>query len=207
MLARRAGRCACFAVVVMATMLAAACGAEPDATPGDQTAGQRESEVPGTTASAADSASGGSRAVVAAVIDGDTIELRNGARVRLVQIDAPETDGECFSRKATRVLREMVPAGTRVRLLADPRLDKRDRYGRLLRYVFEEDANVNLELVRHGAASVWFYEGVRGRYAKQLMRAARKAKSEPVGLWLACRGTVLDPMHDRSDIGTSGREL
>jgi endonuclease YncB( thermonuclease family) len=134
--------------------------------------------------------------VVAKVIDGDTIELRQrGVRVRLVQIDAPETGGECYSRKARAVLRKLVPEGSRVRLQVDRKLDRKDRYGRLLRYVLSEGTNVNLELVKRGAASVWFFEGERGRYAKRLLRAAEQAKAEARGLWQACRGTVLDPLH------------
>jgi len=131
---------------------------------------------------------------VTAVIDGDTIELRNGTRVRLVQIDAPEAgQGECFGREATAILATILPAGTKVRLVADPRLDEVDRYGRLLRYVWAGARNVNVELVRRGAATVWFYGGDRGRYAERLLRAARSAKSAGRGLWGTCPGTRLDP--------------
>src|SRR5919201_3886507 len=71
------------------------------------------------------------------VVDGDTLSLTNGERVRLVQIDTPELgSGECYSRKAAAVLRTLTPAGSVVRLEADWRLDSVDRYGRLLRYVF-----------------------------------------------------------------------
>jgi micrococcal nuclease len=97
---------------------------------------------------------------VARVIDGDTIVLADGVRVRLVQIDTPEVGtGECFSRAAGRELRAMLPAGAAVTLVADPRLDRVDRYGRLLRYVLRDGRNVNLELVRRGAATVWLYDG------------------------------------------------
>jgi micrococcal nuclease len=115
--------------------------------------------------------------------------------VRLLQIDAPEMGGECYSRKAARILRGMLPAGTRVRLEVDPKLDRVDQYGRLLRYVWAAGVNVNLELVRAGAAAPYFYRGERGRYAEQLLRAAQNARAQEVGLWQACRGTVLDPEH------------
>lgn len=137
----------------------------------------------------------GKAAVVASVTDGDTIRLANGSRVRLLQIDAPEKGGECYSRKATKILRGLLPAGTRVRLEIDPGLDRKDRYGRLLRYVWAAGVNVNVELVRAGAAAPYFYRGERGRYAKQLLRAARDARAREIGLWQACRGTVLDPEH------------
>ncbi len=98
--------------------------------------------------------------VVALVIDGDTIETNAGQHVRLVQIDAPELEeGECYGRQATQALRDLLPVGTAIRLEADERLDDVDRFGRLLRYAHHGATNVNLELVRRGAASVWFFAG------------------------------------------------
>jgi hypothetical protein len=60
--------------------------------------------------------------------------------------------------------------GTAVRLEADPRLDRVDGYGRQLRYVWRGGMNVNVELVRRGAATVWFYDGERGKYASKPSR-------------------------------------
>ncbi len=131
---------------------------------------------------------------VARVIDGDTIVLDSGAHVRLVQIDTPEPGtGECFSRAAGRELRRMLPAGARVALEADPRLDQVDRYGRLLRYVHRNGRNLNLTLVRTGAATVWFFDGDRGRYAATLLAAARAARKARRGLWGACPHAVWNP--------------
>jgi endonuclease YncB( thermonuclease family) len=121
------------------------------------------------------------------VIDGDTLILTDGSRVRLVQIDAPETDGECYAGKSTQTLRQLLPQGTEVRVVRDPRLDNRDRYDRLLRYVFKGDKNVNLVLVQRGAASVWFFDGDRGRYAGKLEQAADTARARGRGAWGACR--------------------
>jgi micrococcal nuclease len=119
--------------------------------------------------------------------------LASGVRVRLVQIDAPEVgSGECYSRAASRELGRLLPVGTRVVLEADGRLDRVDRYGRLLRYVRVGGRNVNLELVRRGAATVWFYDGDRGRYAGALLAAGRSARAARRGLWGACRA-VWDP--------------
>jgi micrococcal nuclease len=132
---------------------------------------------------------------VARVIDGDTIVLATGVHVRLVQIDTPElSSGECYAAAARSTLVRVLPAGTRVRLELDPRLDHVDRYGRTLAYVRKGAENVNLTLVARGAASVWFYQGARGRYAMQLMSAARQAKTAKRGLWKACPGTRLDPL-------------
>ncbi len=128
------------------------------------------------------------------MIDGDTLDLQDGRRIRLVQIDTPELGGaECYSRKASSALGKLAPPGASVRVEADPALDRVDRYGRLLRYVFRAGENVNLELVRRGAASVWFYDGDRGRYADELLAAAEKAKRERLGAWGACDATF-DPL-------------
>jgi endonuclease YncB( thermonuclease family) len=123
---------------------------------------------------------------VARVIDGDTLELTTGDRIRLVQLDAPERNGECYARQATNTLRRLLPAGTRVRVARDRRLDNRDRFGRLLRYVHKGDQNINVLLVRRGAASVWFFRGDRGRHAGELSRAADRARAQGRGAWGAC---------------------
>jgi micrococcal nuclease len=130
------------------------------------------------------------------VIDGDTVVLANGEHVRLVQIDAPEVqERECYGAAARAVLRRLAPPGTTVRVEADPRLDQVDRYGRLLRYLFRGPLNLNLELVRQGAATVWFYDHDRGRYAGQLLQAALAARAAHRGLWGVCPRTPFDPYH------------
>jgi len=127
-------------------------------------------------------------------VDGDTLRLRDGAYVRLLQIDAPEPfERECYGHGATRALVVILPPGTAVRLDADPQLDRADRYGRLLRYAFRGSLNVNLALVERGAAAPYFYRRERGRYAGALLAAARRAKAARLGLWGACPRTRLDP--------------
>ena len=131
---------------------------------------------------------------VAHVRDGDTVELAGGDVVRLVQIDSPElAQRECHALEARAALRGLLPAGTRVRVVDDERLDRADRFGRRLAYVFRGDLLVNRELVAQGAASVWFFRGRRGRYAEELLAAARVAQAAGAGLWGACPGTRLDP--------------
>src|SRR5262245_34070256 len=127
------------ATTVLSLGLAAGCGGTE---PGDAPAsGTAESAPPSASAEATHDARG-TRVVVATVVDGDTIELRNGRRVRLLQIDTPELGShECYAREAAAALRELLPAGSVVRLTADPKLDRLDRYGRLLRYVFEGGRN------------------------------------------------------------------
>ncbi len=131
---------------------------------------------------------------VARVGDGDTIDLADGRRVRLVQIDAPELgEGECYAAEAAQALEALLPEGTAVRLEPDAGLDDEVRFGRLLRYVHLGDTNVNLELVRRGAAAPWFFGGDRGRYADELLAAARAAEEQGRGLWGACPAAELDP--------------
>ncbi|MCC6224145.1 MAG: thermonuclease family protein [Thermoleophilia bacterium] len=130
---------------------------------------------------------------VARVADGDTLELGDGRRVRLVQIDAPEHADECYGREATSALRELLAPGDAVTLERDPRLDDVDEHGRLLRYVRTGSRNLNLLLVRRGAATPYFYRGERGAYAERLLRAARQARAAKRGLWGACPGTPLEP--------------
>ncbi len=126
------------------------------------------------------------RAVVEWVNDGDTLTLTSGAKVRLVQVDAPELESDCYGRPALAALTSLVPKGTRVSLVRDPGLDDADRYGRLLRYVFAGDENVNVELVRAGAASPYFFRNERGRYADELLDAVDDARRARRGYWGAC---------------------
>ena len=128
-------------------------------------------------------------ATVGRIVDGDTLRLRDGERVRLLQIDSPEAGEECYSSGATRELTRLAPPGARIALEADPALDRRDRYGRLLRYVHAGGRNVNVELVRRGAATPYFYDGGRGRYARRLLDAVAAARQERRGMWGACRVT------------------
>lgn len=128
------------------------------------------------------------------MVDGDTIMLADGRHVRLVQIDAPEvSEGECYGGEAKRALERILPRGAAVRVEADPNLDSSDRFGRRLAYVLKDGLNVNLELVRRGAAAPYLFHGDRGRYANALVLAATQAQGDRRGLWGACPGTVLNP--------------
>src|SRR6185312_14546143 len=110
--------------------------------------------------------------------DGDTLDLRDGRRVRLVQIDAPELgEGECFARASLAELRQLAPPGARVELEQDAALDDVDRYGRLLRYATVDETSVNVELVRRGAAAPYFFRDQRGRLADELLDAVAEARS------------------------------
>ncbi len=131
------------------------------------------------------------------VADGDTVDLRDGARVRLVQIDTPEVyfGTECYGPQASAITKRLLPPGTAVRLLVEPATDRVDEYGRLLRYVVRarDGLDVNLRLVAVGAAAPYFYDGRRGMYANRLDQLAKHARTERLGLWGACPRTRLDP--------------
>lgn len=88
--------------------------------------------------------------VVSRVIDGDTLVVRGGDRVRLIGIDTPE-QGECGYREATQRLRSLVE-GERVVLDNPGRVQDEDRYGRLLRYVDRGMLDAGYVLVQAGHA-------------------------------------------------------
>jgi|GEM_PF-6709186 len=123
-------------------------------------------------------------ATVFSVIDGDTIELSNGDRVRYIGIDTPErmkpsVPAQCFAEEAS-VFNSHLVEGKTVRLGRD--ISDRDRYGRLLRYVFVDDIFVNAELVRAGYA---FAANFPPDISKQeLFRSLEhEARANQRGLW------------------------
>jgi micrococcal nuclease len=81
----------------------------------------------------------------------------------------------------------------KVTLTTDPKLDKIDKYGRSLRYVFIGKINLNLKLIEMGAATPYFYRSEKGIYATQFLKAAQNAQKLGLGLWRTCPGTRLSP--------------
>ena len=131
---------------------------------------------------------------ITAIIDGDTIKLSDGTSVRLLQIDSPELRGnECYATEAQKALAKLINRSGKISLITDPNLDEIDRYGRLLRYLFIGKRNINLEMVRIGAAAPYFYRSERGLYSEKLIKAAQSARVNSRGLWSACPNTKLEP--------------
>ena len=131
---------------------------------------------------------------VVKIYDGDTVTLNTGERVRLLQIDTPElSPDECFADEARVALTKLLAGPGALTLKVDPRLDKVDKYGRLLRYVFKGSTNVNLRMVELGAAAPYFYRSERGAFSEKILQAAQMAQKKSLGLWQACPGTVLQP--------------
>ncbi len=124
---------------------------------------------------------------VVRVVDGDTIVVRIGERlekVRYIGVNTPEVHHpkkreEPGGREAAQVNRALVD-GIRVRLELDVR--QRDRYGRLLAYVWVGDFMVNAELVRRGYAQVMTVPP-NVRYQDLFLEEQRSAREAGRGLW------------------------
>lgn len=129
------------------------------------------------------------------VVDGDTIwvEERDGrVKVRLLGIDTPETRDpdrplECFGPEATAAITEAA-AGGQVWLEVDPSQDTRDRYGRLLAYVWlDETTLLNRDLIAGGFAREYTYDQPY-RYQPEFRSVQTVAQDAGAGLWSACAG-------------------
>jgi len=123
----------------------------------------------------------GERFMVARVIDGDTVELTDGEKVRLLGIDTPER-GDPFYDSA-RVILESLVAGRA--LEAEYAKRRRDSYGRILAFLFADTTFVNAALLRSGLATVYLFEdnmGDRERVEK-LLAAQNEAALAGRGVW------------------------
>jgi micrococcal nuclease len=123
--------------------------------------------------------------IVKTVIDGDTIELNDGEKVRYIGIDAPEfqsskKNAEKFAEEAFQANRKIVE-NRKVKLEFD--VEQRDQYGRLLAYVYTEDGiMVNEWLVANGyAKTVVFPPNVR--YVDRFKNLEKEAQKQKIGLW------------------------
>lgn len=134
---------------------------------------------------------------VSRVVDGDTIVANLGSReerVRYIGIDTPESvkpnaKVDCFGPEASKENERLLPSGSPIRVVVGA--EPRDRYGRLLAYVYRKDQAgrelfVNADLVRRGFAdTLVFPPNTRhaGEFAQLRTRAARAG----LGLWQRCR--------------------
>ena len=135
------------------------------------------------------------RATVVRIVDGDTLRARLGGQeepIRLIGIDTPETHGagglrECFGRQATERLEALLSEGDAVTIVRD--VEARDRYGRLLAYVYRASDGlfVNLAMARDGyAVALTIPPNVA--HATEFVAAAGDARRANRGLWAACGG-------------------
>ena len=122
--------------------------------------------------------------VVSRVLDGDTIDMQTGDRVRLIGIDAPEMnyDGEpeWYAEESYAKLKLLVE-GKEVCLETDSLQADTDQYGRLLRYVYNGTDNINGLLIAEGFARVYTKKPFEERDGFMYFEEA--AKAQEVGLW------------------------
>jgi micrococcal nuclease len=119
------------------------------------------------------------------VIDGDTIVLGDGRKVRYIGINAPEIEhdeqkAEPFGNQA-KAFNQGLAYRKKIRLEFDRQ--RYDRYGRLLAYVFLQDGSfVNVELLAHGCG-FYLYQAPNLKYDSELLAAQRYAMSQKRGIW------------------------
>jgi micrococcal nuclease len=119
------------------------------------------------------------RCIVASLADGDSFRCRDGRRVRLLGIDAPEND-QPAGAAARASLARLMPPGTAVRLETD--VQPRDRFGRVLAYAWRGERMVNEQQIRAGMAMLLIH-APNVRHAERLRAAQRTARSVEAGLW------------------------
>jgi micrococcal nuclease len=131
--------------------------------------------------------------VVVSVSDGDTFTVELAGKrekIRLIGVDTPETKHptkgvQCWGPEASAFTTSLLVPGTKVRLVRD--VEARDKYGRLLGYVYLVDSNVfvNHELVRQGFARPYPFEP-NTTHKAAFADAAWEAQAARRGLWGAC---------------------
>lgn len=127
---------------------------------------------------------------VVSVVDGDTIKVNIDGRVetvRFIGMDTPEVKDprkpvQCFGKEASARMQALI-AGKSVRLQADPSQGERDKYNRLLRYVYASDGtNLAYQMIREGYAHEYTYH-TPYLYQTQFRSAQVFAQSNSLGLW------------------------
>ncbi|HEX8066096.1 MAG TPA: thermonuclease family protein [Thermoleophilaceae bacterium] len=153
------------AVLAAASSAAAGCGTAP--------AGDRDARAGAVRL-----------ARVERVVDGDTVRLSGAGRVRLIGIDAPEVGAgrtECLGPEASAFARRLLPPGMRVQY--EVGREPRDRYGRLLAYVWLADGRlVNQAILERGYATV-LRIAPNDRFAPTLQAAEGAARRRGAGVW------------------------
>jgi micrococcal nuclease len=131
-------------------------------------------------------------------VDGDTIAVRmNGHNetIRFIGVDTPETHKpntpvQCYGPAAAAFTKNTI-GNQKVRLSLDPKSSNRDRYDRLLRYVYLPDGTlVNEQLIQQGYG--FYYPYFPFTKSSEFARAEREAIAAHRGLWANCHPTQSD---------------
>lgn len=126
-------------------------------------------------------------------VDGDTITVdMNGTkeRIRMIGVDTPETQDprvpvQCYGKAASDFTKNLIGTNA-VRLEADPTNTNRDRYNRLLRYVYLPDNRlVNAEIIKSGYGFV--YTLFPFQKLEEFREYERQARDQNLGLWNTCK--------------------
>lgn len=146
-----------------------------------------------TYAVSGDAGGDGSDSVIQSVTDGDTITVvvqGKREKVRLIGVDTPETVDPrrpvgCYGKEASEFTKSQLPKGTEVRLVLDA--EPRDRYGRLLAYVYRasDEVFINAELAKHGYAQPLTIPP-NVAHADEFARLSAEARENNRGLWAKC---------------------
>ena len=123
-------------------------------------------------------------ALVVRVVDGDTIKIDGGESVRLIGINSTERGEECYI-EAKQKLTELVDGKI---VLLEKDVENRDKYGRLLRYVYLDGNFVNLQMVEAGFVYAYEYPP-SVRYAEKIAKSEEKAQAGHAGCLWQNKGT------------------
>ena len=125
------------------------------------------------------------------VYDGDTVAVNIDGQhesVRLIGIDSPETKGpyteqECYGNESKEYLKKLL-LGQMVELKSDKLSSDRDKYKRLLRYIYLDEENINLKIIQDGQARLQY--GFPHSLQNEFKTARDLAKQNKLGLWSEC---------------------
>ncbi|MDO8528702.1 MAG: thermonuclease family protein [Nanoarchaeota archaeon] len=116
-------------------------------------------------------------AKVTRIVDGDTIKINNNDTIRFLGINTPER-GEKYYKEAKEFLEKEILNKT---IKIERTEDNRDKYQRLLRYVFLDGKNINVEIVKNGLANYYFYSG-KDIYSDELEDAWEECLKKEINL-------------------------
>jgi micrococcal nuclease len=116
--------------------------------------------------------------LVTKILDGDTVQFSGGERVRYIGIDTPEK-GEPFSEEAKELNQKLV-LGKRIKIEFD--VQERDKYGRLLGYVYVDNIFVNAELIKAGLAVLYTYPP-NVKHSDYFAKLQKQARDKKAGIW------------------------